>query len=73
MSLLYYCKDFRKREKKITCLLFIVSSGDKLEPYIIFKGKKDNNVNTELSNYVSTTISGGSPLEKFKIIHEKIN
>ena len=33
-------KTFGKEKKKIICLLTITSNGDKLEPYVIFKGKK---------------------------------
>lgn len=47
-------KTLGKEKKKTTCLLTIISNGDKLESYDLFKGKNDIIANTELSKYTET-------------------
>lgn len=45
-------KSLVKDKKRIAYLLSITASGDKLEPYVIFQGKKYSSINKELNKYV---------------------
>ena len=41
-------KTFGKKRELISCLLSISASGDKLKPFIVFKGQKNKNVFHEI-------------------------
>jgi hypothetical protein len=45
------CKTFNKEKYRITALLTIASNGEKLKPYLIFKGEKWKDVYKELQTF----------------------
>ena len=47
-------KSFGKEKSRISCLLTITASGEKLSPFVIFKGQKGSTINKELVKFVES-------------------
>ena len=39
-------------KKRLTCILTITSNGEKLTPFVIFQGKKDNIIKNDLNKFI---------------------
>ena len=47
-------KSFGKEKSRISCLLSITANGEKLAPFVIFKGQKGSIINKELVKFVES-------------------